>query len=130
VGGSGNRRISIHNPQGEVIFYDGPENDYGIYSRYQTTMGKKSIIQTGKGKKHIDFFKEDDLYFKKGSQSSKKNNTRKYNSKHTNVNMGITMDNINELDEESDIEESCEKDGKAEEVITGRISKRPPEPKK
>ena len=108
---SKNRRISITNPNGEIKFYDGPENDWGIYTRYQTIMAKRSSLKVNKGKKHIDFLKDDESFFKRRSNSSRKNNTRKYNSKHSHV-MGITMDNINELDEEAEIEESWEKESK------------------
>jgi len=95
-----------------MIFYDGPENDYGIYSRIQTLIQRQSIIKAGKGKKHIDFLKDDDSNLINRKVSSKKHNTKKYNSRQSNINKGLTMDDINELEEELDIEESHERNGK------------------
>jgi hypothetical protein len=95
-----------------MIFYDGPENDYGIYSRIQTLIKRQSIVKAGTGKKHIDFLKDDDSNFINRKISSRKHNTRKYNSKQSNINKGLTMDDINELEEELDIDESNEKNGK------------------
>lgn len=99
------RKISIQNPQGEKFFYDGPENDYGIYTRFPTVKDK-NIVRAGKGKKHINFLKEDEDEERSVNSSNKHNNTRKYNSKQSNLNLGFTMDNINELDEDSFLDEA------------------------
>lgn len=101
------RKISIHNPEGRVLFYDGPENDYGIYTRNQTVADGKQKLRSGKGKKHINFLKEEESSLDQSFGSpGEHNNTRKYNSKQTNPNQGFTMDNINELDEDSFEEEA------------------------
>lgn len=68
------------------------------------------IVRAGKGRKHIDFLKEEEDSPDHSRKPPKRhNNTRKYNSKQSNLNMGFTMDNINELDEDSFQEDAAEK---------------------
>jgi len=102
------KRISIKNSKGDIIFYDGPENDYGIYTRNATRQYRNSIETKGQGKKHINFLKEDENNFRRSNPRNVRYNTKKAISYHSYKNQESKMDHINELDEETNYEDDFE----------------------